>query len=73
MNNPPLKKLRELRKKRSLTTTDMAEKLGMSQSMYSYIEIGSKRLSYEVAVAIAEIFETNPDELFYDDYVAFYE
>ena len=61
-----------MRKKSNWSTTEMAKKLGMSQSMYSYIEIGSKRLSYDVAVRIADIFETTPDDIFYEDFKAFY-
>ena len=70
--NPKLKTLRMIRKQNGFTTTDMALKLGMSQSMYSYIEIGEKRLSYEVAVRIANIFDTTPDEIFYNDFKQYF-
>ena len=70
--NPKLKTLRILRKQNNLTTADMALKLGMSQSMYSYIEIGEKRLSYEVAVNIANIFNTTPDNIFYEDFKQYF-
>ena len=67
-NNPPLKKLRECRQKKNLTIKDMAKILGISSSMYGYIENGDKRLSYEMAVKIADFFEVTPDEMFIKDY-----
>lgn len=70
--NPKLKTLRLLRKNNKLTTTDMAIKLGMSQSMYSYIEIGKKRLSYNAAVNIANIFNTTPDKIFYENFKQYF-
>ena len=70
--NPKLKKLRTLRISHGLTTSDMANKLDMSQSMYSYIEIGKKRLSYKVAVEIADVFDMTPDEIFYKDFKQFF-
>ena len=71
--NPKLKKLRILRKENNLTTSDMAQKLNISQSMYSYIEIGVKRLSYNIAVQIGDIFGMTPDEIFYEDFKQFFD
>lgn len=70
--NPRLNKLREVRIKSNLTMKDMSIKLGISKSMYDYIELGVKRLSYDMAVKIAEIFKMSPDELFYSDFDNFY-
>ena len=46
--NPRLNKLREVRIKSNLTMKDMSIKLGISKSMYDYIELGVKRLSYDM-------------------------
>lgn len=71
-NNPKLNKLITLRKTKNLTTNDMAHILNISQSMYSYIEIGRERLSYDLSVKISDYFKITPDELFYDDYMKYY-
>lgn len=73
MKNPRLNKLREMRKKAGLNTTEVAEIIGISQSMYSYIEIGRERLSYDIAVKLSELFKSSPDELFYDDFKQYYD
>ncbi len=73
MRNPKLNKLRKIRKEKGLTTTDVANILNISQSMYSYIEIGYERLSYEIAIKLSELFNTTPDELFYDDFKKYYD
>ena len=69
MNNPRLDKLRSIRCSHDLSTASMARILGISQSMYSYIELGSKRLSYDIAVKLADYFKMTPDELFYEDFM----
>lgn len=73
MKNPKLNKLREIRKKAGLNTTEVAEIIGISQSMYSYIEIGRERLSYDIAVKLSELFKSSPDELFYNDFKQYYD
>lgn len=61
--------LKELRNRKKLTNRDMAQKLGISTPFYCQIENGSRRLSYDMAVRIAEIFGKKPDKLFFDDYM----
>lgn len=61
--------LKELRYSKKMTNKDMAEKLGISKPFYCQIENGSRRLSYDMAVRIAEIFGKKPDKLFYNDYM----
>lgn len=73
MKNPRLNRLREERKKNKLNTTKVAKFLGISQSMYSYIEIGRERLSYDIAVKLGDLFNLSPDELFFDDFKQYYE
>ena len=50
----------------------MSEKIGVSKSMYSYLENGDKRLTYETAVRIADELGLSTDELFLGDYDEFY-
>jgi len=60
-------KLTELRKKHKYSYQQMANNLGISKPFYWQIENGQRRLSYVMAIKIAEIFNMKPDELFYDD------
>ena len=61
--------LKEKRYAKKYTNKIMAEKLGISKAFYCQIENGSRRLSYEMAVKIANIFNIKPDSLFYDDHI----
>lgn len=63
------KKLREKRIQKGYTNQKMAEMLGISKTFYYQIETGSRKLSYEMAIKIADIFNVKPDTLFYNDYV----
>lgn len=61
------KKLREMRIKNKYTTQAMADKIGISKSFYSQIETGSRRLTYSMAIRIADVFKRKPDTIFYED------
>lgn len=61
-------RLKEIRMKNNYTSKDIAEILGISKPFYSQIENGRRRLSYDMAVRIANIFKMMPDELFYEDH-----
>lgn len=60
--------LKKIRKINKLTHQDMAEKLKISKAFYWQIENEKRRLSYLMAVKIAEIFNMKPDEIFYEEY-----
>lgn len=62
-------KLKEKRYAKKYTNKMMAEKLGISKPFYCQLENGTRKLSYEMAVKIAHIFNVKPDSLFYDDYM----
>lgn len=62
------KKLKYLRIKNQYTTKVMAEKLGISKPFYSQLENQNRRLSYEMAIKISQIFKLKPDDIFYDDH-----
>lgn len=61
-------KLKQTRKSKKITVVEMSKKLGISAPFYNQIENKKRRLTYEMAVKIADIFNTKPDKLFYDDY-----
>lgn len=60
-----MEKLKQIRKKRKYTIYDMAKILKITPSFYSQIENGKKRLFYDMAIKIADIFSMKPDDLFY--------
>lgn len=62
-------KLKELRRKKKYTTAIMAEKLEISKPFYCQLENQKRRLSYDMAIKIADIFGVRPDSIFYHDHV----
>lgn len=52
-----------LRKERGITQVEMAERLGLSQSIVSKYESGELRLHAELIVRLAEVFRTSTDEV----------
>jgi len=71
-NNPELRNLKKTRNERKVTIREISKHLNISKSMYSYIENGDKRLSYDMAVNIASFFKTTPDALFKGDFKEFF-
>lgn len=63
MEGEEIMKLQELRKKDGLTTTEMAEKLGITQGHYCHLENGSRRLTEKLAGRVEEVFRINKVEL----------
>ena len=63
-----MKNLKELRIREGLTCQTMADYLHISKSYYWQIENNARKLSYEMAIKIANIFKTTPDKIFYEDY-----
>lgn len=62
-------KLKEKRYSKKYTNKMMAEKLGISKAFYCQIENGNRKLSYEMAIKIADVFDVKPDSIFYTDYI----
>ncbi len=60
-------KLKEYRYKNNMTLIDVANKVGISKAFYCQIENGKRRLLYETAIKIANVFNVKPDYLFYND------
>ena len=63
MNN-----LKELRRSSKFSFRDMSNKLGISKTYYWQLENRQRRLYYEMAVKIADIFEKTPDSIFYEEF-----
>lgn len=59
--------LKELREKEGLNYEDMAKILGISKSYYWQLEHKNRRLYYDMAKQIAEIFNLKPDDIFFED------
>lgn len=62
-------KLREKRLKKGYTNQKMADILGISKAFYYQIENGDRKLTYDMAIKIANIFKMQPDAIFYNDYI----
>ena len=60
-------KLKEIRYRNNYTAKEVSEKVGISKAFYCQIENRKRRLSYELAIKIAKVFNVKPDYLFYDD------
>ena len=56
------------RKNKKISLDELAKQLGISKSYLSLIEKGSRKLSYDLAVKIADYLEMTPDELFLEDH-----
>ncbi len=61
------KKLKQVRKEKGLSSQIVAKGIGISSAYYCQIENGKRRLTYAIAVRIADYFERKPDDIFYDD------
>lgn len=55
-----IKKLRELK---NLTQSHLAERLGVTQSAYSKLELGESEITYSKLEKIADILEMKPEEV----------
>ena len=60
--------LKEHRIKKGLNFKEMAELLDISKTFYWQIEHGQRKLTYGMAVRIADVFHLKPDDLFYDEF-----
>ena len=61
-------KLQKARKTYNLSYLDVAKEVGICKSYYWQIENGNRRVYYDLAIKIANVFQKKPDELFYDYY-----
>lgn len=54
------KKIKELRREKKFTQSELAWKIGVSPNFISLIERGKKKPSLDTLLKIAEVFEVNP-------------
>ena len=59
-----MEKLKRLRKEKGYTIYKMAELLNITAPFYSQIENKKRRLYYDTACKIANIFNMQPDQIF---------
>lgn len=62
-----LDKLKQMRIDEGFTYKMVADEIGVTKEYYWMIENGKRRLSYELAVKIARVFNTSPDNIFLDN------
>lgn len=56
-------RLKDLREDHDYTQQQVAEKIGITQRKYSYIETGVQQLTAEVLVALARFYKVSVDYL----------
>ena len=56
-------RIREMRKDRDLSQTEIAKHLGMSQTGYSKYETGENDIPTSILIALAKLFQTSIDYL----------
>ncbi len=61
--------LTNLRIKNNYSHADMAHFLNISKPFYWQLENKKRTLTYEMAIKIASILKSKPDQIFYNDYV----
>ena len=64
----PNQRLVSLRKAAQLTQDQLAQKIGVTQSMIAHIESGTKDPGKENKIKLASFFEVTVDYLFYEVY-----
>ena len=56
-------KIRQLREREGLTMKELAERVGVTEAMMSYIERNLRKPTIDVLTHIAKVFGTTIDEL----------
>lgn len=67
MKTAKLTKFRELRKQQGINLDMVAKQLNVSKAYISMVETGRRSLDYEMAISMAKMLKSHPDELFYED------
>jgi len=60
------KAIKEICIKNNVTLTQLGESMGKSRQYMSELSRGNIRLTYEMAVKIAQFFDKKPDEIFFN-------
>lgn len=62
-----MEKLKELRLKHGYNFRQMADLVGISKPFYWQIENNQRRMTYDLAIRIAKVFDLKPDDIFYEE------
>ncbi len=62
-----MEKLKQLRIENGYNFREMAELVGISKPFYWQLENNQRRVTYELAIQIAKVFDLKPDDIFYDE------
>ena len=54
-------RMRELREDSDLSQKEVAEKLGITQRKYSYVETGTQQLTEEILIGLSKIYNVSTD------------
>ena len=54
-------RIKELREDNDLTQQQVADKIGITQRKYSYIETGTQQLTDEILVKLAKLYNVTTD------------
>ncbi len=65
-----MEKLKKLRINNNYTYKNIADILNVSKTYYWQIENEKRRLTYELALKISNIFNLKPDDIFYNDFTS---
>ncbi len=57
-------RIKETCKKEGITLKELGKRIGKSKQYMSELAKGNIRLTYDMAVDIAKVFNTTPDEIF---------
>ena len=57
------KRIKELRKEKSITQIDLAAKIGIDRSYLGFIERGERNVSFDVMAQIAKALDVSMNEL----------
>ena len=63
-----MNKLKELRIMNNLNVVEISKLIGISPTYYWQIENKKRRMYYELAKKIAQVFKLKPDDIFYEEY-----
>ena len=56
-------KIKEIRKSRKISQTDIAKAMGITQTAYSHYETGIRDISFEFAIKLADYYNISLDYL----------
>lgn len=62
-----MEKLKELRTQHGYSYRQMAEMIGISKPFYWQIENDQRRMTYDLSIRVAKVFELKPDDIFYEE------